>query len=76
MQHKPVTMRHIINSHIGYNYRMSNICAGIGRGQMMVLEHHIAARRNNHLIYCELLKDLGGSPFLKTLQLILNPIIG
>jgi dTDP-4-amino-4,6-dideoxygalactose transaminase len=56
---------HYQHSHIGYNYRMSNICAGIGRGQMLVLEHHIAARRNNHLIYCELLKDLGGISFLE-----------
>jgi dTDP-4-amino-4,6-dideoxygalactose transaminase len=33
---------HYQHSHIGYNYRMSNICAGIGRGQMYVLEDHIA----------------------------------
>ncbi len=35
----------------GYNYRMSNICAGIGRGQMTVLDGHIARRREIHKIY-------------------------
>ena len=39
---------------IGYNYRMSNICAGIGRGQMTVLDKHIA----NHRHICQLYKDL------------------
>jgi len=56
---------HYQHSHIGYNYRMSNICAGIGRGQMLVLENHIAARRKNHQIYCELLKDFAGISFLE-----------
>ena len=36
---------HYQHSKVGYNYRMSNICAGIGRGQMFVLEEHINARR-------------------------------
>lgn len=36
---------HYEHTHIGYNYRMSNICAGIGRGQMEVLDEHIALRR-------------------------------
>lgn len=36
---------------IGYNYRMSNICAGIGRGQMTVLEEHIAHHRHVHALY-------------------------
>lgn len=36
---------------IGYNYRMSNICAGIGRGQMTVLEEHIAHHRRMHALY-------------------------
>ena len=45
---------------IGYNYRMSNICAGIGRGQMFVLDEHIARRRAIHLLYTELLKDMPG----------------
>lgn len=45
---------------IGYNYRMSNICAGIGRGQMTVLEDHIAHHRHVQALYCELLKDVKG----------------
>ena len=39
---------HYQHSHIGYNYRMSNVCAGIGRGQMMVLDNHVARRRAIH----------------------------
>jgi dTDP-4-amino-4,6-dideoxygalactose transaminase len=38
---------HYQHSHIGYNYRMSNVCAGIGRGQMQVLSARINARRSN-----------------------------
>ena len=45
---------------IGYNYRMSNICAGIGRGQMEVLEQHIAHHRHVHDLYCELLGGAEG----------------
>ena len=45
---------------IGYNYRMSNICAGIGRGQMEVLDHHIARRRAIHALYTELLAGYDG----------------
>ena len=45
---------------IGYNYRMSNICAGIGRGQMEVLEEHIAHHRHVHDLYCELLDGVEG----------------
>ena len=48
------------HEHIGYNYRMSNICAGIGRGQMLVLDKHIARRRAIHALYSELLKDVDG----------------
>ncbi|MEA4994949.1 MAG: DegT/DnrJ/EryC1/StrS family aminotransferase [Petrimonas sp.] len=54
---------HYQHSHIGYNYRMSNICAGIGRGQMMVLEDHIARRREINGIYRELLKGIPGISF-------------
>jgi dTDP-4-amino-4,6-dideoxygalactose transaminase len=43
---------------------MSNICAGIGRGQMYVLEEHINARRRNHALYREKLKDIDGISFL------------
>ena len=45
---------------IGYNYRMSNICAGIGRGQMTVLDEHIAHHRHVHDLYCELLDGVDG----------------
>lgn len=45
---------------IGFNYRMSNICAGIGRGQMTILDEHIAHHRHVHALYEELLKDVDG----------------
>lgn len=52
--------QHYQHSEIGYNYRLSNICAGIGRGQMTVLDQHVARRREIHAIYQEMLKDLPG----------------
>ena len=45
---------------IGYNYRMSNVCAGIGRGQMTVLNDHIAHHKHVQKLYEELLKDVPG----------------
>ena len=45
---------------IGYNYRMSNICAGIGRGQMTVVDEHIAHHKHVQALYEELLKDVPG----------------
>ena len=48
------------HEHIGYNYRMSNICAGIGRGQMTVIDDHIAHHKHVQELYCELLKDVKG----------------
>ena len=45
---------------IGYNYRLSNISAGIGCGQMQVLDDHVARRRAIHKLYTELLKDVDG----------------
>ena len=45
---------------IGYNYRMSNICAGIGRGQMTVANDHIAHHKHVQALYEELLKDVDG----------------
>lgn len=48
---------------IGYNYRMSNICAGIGRGQMTVLEDHIAHHRRIAGMYREAFKDVEGITF-------------
>ncbi|MGI6521048.1 MAG: DegT/DnrJ/EryC1/StrS family aminotransferase [Fermentimonas sp.] len=55
---------HYQHSHIGYNYRLSNICAGIGRGQMMVLNEHLARRRQIHAIYKQELENLPGITFL------------
>lgn len=45
---------------IGYNYRMSNICAGIGRGQMTVADEHIAHHKHVQALYEELLEDVEG----------------
>ena len=45
---------------IGYNYRMSNICAGIGRGQMTIVDDHIAHHKHVQALYEELLKDVEG----------------
>ena len=45
---------------IGYNYRMSNICAGIGRGQMTVLNEHIAHHRHIHELYKQAFADVDG----------------
>ena len=47
---------HYQHSEIGYNYRMSNICAGIGRGQMEVIDLRVAQRRAMHSFYQELFK--------------------
>lgn len=51
---------HYQHSHIGYNYRMSNITAGIGRGQMKVLIDRVAARRAMNKFYKELFADIDG----------------
>ena len=51
---------HYQHSEIGYNYRMSNICAGIGRGQMEVLDQHVALRRAMHDFYVEVFKGING----------------
>lgn len=51
---------HYQHSEIGYNYRMSNICAGIGRGQMEVLDAHVALRREMHKFYITLFKEIPG----------------
>ena len=48
---------HYQHSEIGYNYRMSNICAGIGRGQMQVLDKHVGYRRKMHAFYNTLFQD-------------------
>ena len=49
---------HYQHSEIGYNYRMSNISAGIGRGQMEVLDKHVNFRRANHQFYKELFSKI------------------
>lgn len=61
---------------IGYNYRMSNICAGIGRGQMTVADKHIAHHRHVQALYKELLKDVEGYCCMKLLRLIMTLIFG
>ncbi|MDT0686544.1 DegT/DnrJ/EryC1/StrS family aminotransferase [Autumnicola psychrophila] len=51
---------HYQHSEIGYNYRMSNICAGIGRGQMEVLDDHVNKRRDMHQFYKNIFKGVSG----------------
>ena len=51
---------HYQHSEIGYNYRMSNIVAGIGRGQMEVLDKHIELRRANNEFYKDVFKNFKG----------------
>ena len=51
---------HYQHSYIGYNYRMSNIVAGIGRGQMEVLDKYVGFRRANNQFYQELFEDVEG----------------
>lgn len=51
---------HYQHSEIGYNYRLSNICAGIGRGQMEVLDNHIKKRREMHQFYKNIFKEQDG----------------
>lgn len=54
---------HYQHSQIGYNYRMSNIVAGIGRGQMEVLDQRISKRRENNQLYREFFKNIPGITF-------------
>ena len=53
-------MPYYLHKEIGYNYRMSNICAGIGRGQMTVLDEHLAHHRHLCDRYVELFADVDG----------------
>lgn len=55
---------HYEHEEIGYNYRMSNILAAIGRGQLRVLEEHVEARRRNFDFYLQALGDLPGLEFM------------
>ena len=57
---------HYQHSKIGYNYRMSNICAGIGRGQMHVLDNHVNRRREINQFYSEELSKFHGVSLLKS----------
>ena len=54
---------HYQHSQIGYNYRMSNICAGIGLGQMEILDQRVAKRRENNTFYREALQNIEGLTF-------------
>ena len=56
---------HYQHSHIGYNYRMSNVLAGIGRGQMEVLCERVTARRKNYSIYKDALSEISEITFLE-----------
>ncbi|MGB5634031.1 MAG: DegT/DnrJ/EryC1/StrS family aminotransferase [Waterburya sp.] len=55
---------HYQHCQIGYNYRLSNVLAGIGRGQLLVLRDRVAARRRNFEIYQKALGDLPGINFM------------
>ncbi len=55
---------HYQHSEIGYNYRLSNVLAGIGRGQLRVLEERVAARRRNFATYQQALGKLPGIEFM------------
>jgi dTDP-4-amino-4,6-dideoxygalactose transaminase len=56
---------HYQHSHIGFNYRMSNVCAGIGRGQMKVLRDRIEKRRSNFAFYKKTFTDVPSIKFLQ-----------
>ena len=56
---------HYQHSEIGYNYRMSNINAGIGRGQMEVLDKHVELRQKMNLFYKNLFKNISGVEVFK-----------
>ncbi len=56
---------HYQHSEIGYNYRMSNVLAGIGRGQMEVLDKHIGYRRNNNQFYQQIFRNIDGVKVFK-----------
>lgn len=55
---------HYQHSHIGYNYRMSNVLAGIGRGQLEVIDDRVRQRREVNAMYKHKLKDIPGMSFL------------
>jgi len=55
---------HYEHSEVGYNYRLSNVLAGIGRGQLRVLKDRVAARRRNFAFYVGALGDMPGIEFM------------
>ena len=55
---------HYQHSEVGYNYRMSNLCAAVGRGQLLTLNERVAARRANFEYYESRLADLPGIEFM------------
>lgn len=66
-QSKDATV-HYQHSEIGYNYRMSNICAGIGLGQIKILEENISLRQANHLFYKEIFKQVENAKLFDNLN--------
>lgn len=62
------TAPHYQHSEIGYNYRMTNLCAGIGRGQMEVLDSHISLRIKMHAFYVNLFKPISGISVYETVD--------
>ena len=59
---------HYQHSEIGYNYRLSNICAGIGRGQMEVLDQHVKLRRGMNTFYKDFFKSIEGVTVFKEIN--------
>jgi dTDP-4-amino-4,6-dideoxygalactose transaminase len=55
---------HYQHTHVGYNYRLSNVCAGIGRGQLQVLSDRVRQRRHNFAYYQQHLSHLPGLEFM------------
>jgi dTDP-4-amino-4,6-dideoxygalactose transaminase len=58
---------HYQHSEIGYNYRMSNICAGIGLGQIKVLNQNVQARRKNHFFYKDIFQLVNNAELFEVL---------
>jgi dTDP-4-amino-4,6-dideoxygalactose transaminase len=59
---------HYQHSEIGYNYRMSNVCAGIGRGQMKILNANLKVKKQIHDFYVNVFKDIKGITVFKNLN--------
>ena len=59
---------HYEHSEVGYNYRMSNICAGIGLGQMKVLDSNVEARRENHFFYKDIFQSIANVKLFEVLN--------